>query len=86
MAKDSGKFVGTPYNQVASEDPNSPDISGAGLYVSYEEVIAAQLSDDGADLSGSENSRASHGIFGGPAPGEPNPADMVQPGANIGRK
>ena len=72
--KSSGKIFHNPYNEVANGDPNNPDVSGAGLYVSYEEVIAAQLSEDDAFLGHSPNSESGHGIMGGPAPGEPNPS------------
>lgn len=74
--KSSGKMFHNPYNEVANKDPNSPDDSGAGNYVSYDEVIAAQLSQDDASLVGTPNSDSGHGIMGGPAPGEPNPAGM----------
>lgn len=75
MAKHkSGKMFHNPYNEVASHDPNSPDESGAGNYVSYDEVMSAQLTQDDASLVGTPNSDSGHGIMGGPAPGEPNPA------------
>lgn len=81
MAKKSasGVFVGTPRNQVANTDPNSPDISGGGLYGSYEEVIGMQLSQDGSDLATTPNSRSGSGIMGQPAAGEPAPAGMHSP-------
>ena len=73
MAKGKGPFIGTPYNQTEG-DADKPDDSGAGNYVSYDEVMSMHLSEDGADLDSSDNSESGHGIMGGPAPGEPNPS------------
>lgn len=86
MAKNSGFIFKNPYNEVANTDPNSPDESGAGNYVSYDEVISAQLSTADASLEDSPNTRSGEGIMGGPAPGEPNPAAMDRPSEGVGRK
>ena len=40
-----GMTFKNPYNETGSKEGDSPDISGAGLYVSYDEVISAQLSE-----------------------------------------
>jgi hypothetical protein len=84
MAKKSGILYPDCYNETGPGE--GPDISGGGLYVSYEEVISMQLSTDSADLESSNNSRSGEGIMGGPAPGEPNPADMERPAEGSGRK
>lgn len=70
------KIFKNPLNEVDSKDPNKPDISGAGLYVSYDEVIESQLSQDDASCKYTPNSKSGEGICGGPAPGEPNPAGV----------
>jgi hypothetical protein len=71
--KSGGMLQPTPYNE-APGDPESPNISGAGIYVTYEECMAAQLSSAEASLVNSPNMMANDGIFGGPAPGEPQVA------------
>lgn len=87
MAKKNGGMIfKNCYNEVANKDPNSPDLSGAGLYASYDEVIGAQLSTVDASLESSPNSQSGEGICGGPAPGEPNPARMDRPSEGAGRK
>jgi hypothetical protein len=66
-----------PFNEVGSKDPNTPDVSGDGLYFNgWDEVMKMHLSTDGADMVSSSNSDASHDIYGGPVAGEPNPAGM----------
>lgn len=74
--KKGGMIHTNPYNEVDSLDEASPDISGAGIYVSYDEVISAQLSQTQASLKETPNTMSGDGIFGGPASGEPNPAKM----------
>jgi hypothetical protein len=78
--KSSGKLLPNPYNETASSDPNSPDVSGAGLYVSYDEVMSAHLTEDGTSLQSTPNTNSGRGIMGGPAPGEPNPTSMPSEG------
>lgn len=80
MAKNKGGMTSkNPFNQCDNQDPESGDLSGGGLYGSYEEVIAAQCSQVDADLETTPNSQSGHGVFGGPVTGfrkEPNPAGM----------
>ena len=68
-----GMLQPTPYNE-APGDPESGNISGGGIYVSYDEVMSAHLSSSDASLVNSPNMLANDGIFGGPAPGEPQVA------------
>lgn len=84
MAKDKGYIFPDPYNETNSGD--EPDLSGAGLYVSYGEVIDAHLSQVSADLDSTPNSRSGDQVMGGPAPGEINPAKMYRPKEGEGRK
>ncbi len=69
--KKGGMLQPTPYNE-APGDPDSPNISGGGIYHSYDEVLSAHLSQEGADLN-TANEEDGSGIMGGPAKGEPNP-------------
>jgi hypothetical protein len=62
-----------PYNEVDSLDESKPDDSGAGMYVSYEEVIGMQLSQQDASMASTPNTMSGDGLVGGPASGEPNP-------------
>jgi hypothetical protein len=71
--KKSGMHEPNPYNE-APGDADSPNISGGGIYVSYDEVMSAHLSTDGASLVSTPNMDSNDGIFGGPAPGEPSAA------------
>ena len=87
MAKGSAVHVGTPFNEVVNSDPNSPDVKGDGLYFDgWSEINKMHLSTDGASMIESDNSMASHGIFGGPNPGEENPAGMSTNGRSGGKK
>jgi hypothetical protein len=72
--KKGGMLQPTPYNE-APGDPESGNISGGGIYATYEEAISAQLSSAEASLVNSPNMLANDGIFGGPAPGEPQVAN-----------
>lgn len=72
--KGKGVMFKDPYNEVASKDEASPDESGAGNYVSYDEVINMQLSQTDASMADTPNTMSGNGIMGGPASGEPNPA------------
>lgn len=79
MASDKNKggmIHKNPYNEVDGLDESSPDISGAGVYVSYDEVISAQLSQQDASMKETPNTMSGDGIMGGPASGELNPAKM----------
>ena len=73
--KNGGLLMPNPFNETtgggASENPND---SGAGLYADLNEVMAAHLSQGGADMEASANMRSGAGMASGPAPGEPNPA------------
>ncbi len=72
MAKKNG-MLSNPFNEVANKDPNSPDDSGGGLYVSWDEVQSMHLK----NLFGGEfctpNSEAQPGLMGHEAPGDPSP-------------
>lgn len=71
--KKGGMLQPTPYNESPGEE-ESPNISGGGIYVSYDEVMSAHLSTEGASLVNSPNMEEQSAIFGGPAPGEPSVA------------
>jgi hypothetical protein len=74
--KNGGMLQPTPYNE-APGDPDSPNISGGGIYGTYEEVISAQLSSQDADLMTTPNMEASEAIMGQTAPDEP---EAMKPG------
>ena len=65
-----GMLQPTPYNECPGDD-DMPNISGGGLYGSWQEIMAAHLSTDEASLENSPNTMSGAGINGGPAPGEP---------------
>jgi hypothetical protein len=71
-----GMIFHNPNNEVANLDELSADESGAGVYVSYDEVIGAQLSQTDASLMSTPNTMSGDGLMGGPASGEPNPNKM----------
>lgn len=75
MAKGSGGVIHKdPFNEVNNKDPNSPDSTGDDLYFGgWPEINKMHLSTDSADMTSSPNSEASHDVYGGPVPGEPNP-------------
>lgn len=81
MAKDNKMLIPTPSNETVSPDPNSPDISGGGLYATYDEVMSAHLQ-PGCPFGDSPNGMDGGGIFGGPAAGEPNPAGVSTDGSD----
>jgi hypothetical protein len=83
--KKGGMFETNPYNE-APGDADSPNISGGGIYGSYEEVMSAHLSQEGADLDGSANEEIGSGIMGGPAKGEPNPFGFSPTSESFGKK
>ena len=66
--KKGGMIEPNPYNE-APGDPDSPNISGGGVYGSYDEVLSAHLSQDGASLW-TPNEEVGSGVMGGPAEGE----------------
>ena len=74
--KKGGMLQPTPYNESPGGPDSPPNISGAGIYVDYDEVMSAHLSSDSADLGSTPNMESIEGIVGGPAPGEPNPAKI----------
>lgn len=88
MAKGmSGVKYPNPFNETGSPDPNMPDTTGDALYFGgWPEIDKMHLSMEGADMISSSNSDASHGIFGGPNPGEPNPGGMSMNGGTKGSK
>lgn len=69
--KKGGMLENDPYNE-SPGSPETPNISGGGVYGSYDEVLSAHLSQEGADIM-SANEEDGSGIMGGPAKGEPNP-------------
>jgi len=72
--KNGGVLYPNSYNGTnGGPGPEDPDISGGGLYGSFEEVHSLHLSQSDASLVESPNVRDGYGIFGGPAAGEPNP-------------
>lgn len=65
-----------PYNEVGNTDPNSPDVTGDGLYFDgWDEIDDFHLLQTGP-MEETPNSASGRGVMGGPAPGEPNPAGM----------
>jgi hypothetical protein len=73
MAKKNGGIMyDNVFNQTGGGE--APDVNGDRLYYTYEECMAMQLKT--ADMGSTPNSRGSSGIMGGPAKGEPNPADL----------
>lgn len=77
MAKKNGGGVlfSNPRNETSGKGTAAdPDISGGGLYGDWsDDVMSMHLSQNGADMLESPNVKEGGGIFGGPAPGEPNP-------------
>ena len=72
----SGYGYSNTWNEVNNVDPNSPDVTGTGIYFDgFPEVHKFHLLATGP-LDETPNSRSGRGVFGGPAPGEPNPAGM----------
>lgn len=72
--KDSDIFHLSPFNEVDNPDPNKPDSMGEDLYFGgWDEIMKFHL-DESGPLLNTPNSAGSHDVFGGPAPGEPNPA------------
>ncbi len=74
MAKKSGGVLSpSPYNEggdLSSDFPDSGDLEG---YTTYAECGKMQLSQEGASMVDTPNSRSGEGIMGGVAPGEPSP-------------
>lgn len=79
MAKKKGKggvLSSDPYNEMGpgiSDDPQTPMDE---YYYTYGQAAKFQSSQKGGDMADTPNSRSGQGIIGGPAPGEPNPADV----------
>lgn len=72
--KKGGMLQPTPYNETTGgAGPEDADLSGGGIYGSWDEILSAHLSQASADLIDSPNLRSGAGIVGGPAAGEPNP-------------
>lgn len=72
--KNGGVLMPNPFNETSGgPGPEDPDISGAGVYHGWDEVMSMHLSTDGASMLESPNMKSGAGIHGGPAPGEPNP-------------
>lgn len=62
------------WNEVNNTDPNDPDTHGTELYFDgYDEILGMHLQNTGP-MDVTPNSESGRGVFGGPAPGEPNPA------------
>jgi len=76
MAKGSGDVFSNPFNAVDNTDPNKPDSMGDDLYFNgWAEINKMHLAQTGEMVS-TPNAEASHEMYGGPAPGEPNPGKM----------
>jgi len=56
---------------------DTPDAPDSEIYTSYDQCSKMQLSQDGASMHDTPNSRSGEGIMGGPAPGEPDPLGMA---------
>ena len=86
--KNGGVLSPNPYNETSGgSGPEDPDISGGGLYGDWSsDVMKMHLSQDGASLLESPNVKVGGGIFGGPAPGEPNPAGFSGTNESTGGK
>ena len=86
MAKKNGGILyPDPYNEVSNKDPNSPDVTGDGLYFGgWDEVMKMHLQETG-DMVSTPNSESGGDMLGGPTPGEPNPAGMAQHGGGKGK-
>lgn len=68
-----------PWNEVNNTDPNSPDVTGRGIYFDgWDEINKMHLAATGP-MDETPNSRSGRddngvtGIMGGVAPGEPDP-------------
>jgi hypothetical protein len=76
--KGGGVLYPDPFNEVGSKDPNSPDVVGDGIYFDgWDEINKMHLQETG-DMISTANSESGHDLFGGPTPGEANPAGMAQ--------
>jgi len=86
--KNGGVLAPNPYNETSGGNgPQDYDESGGGLYGDWSsDVMKMHLSQDGASLVGSPNVEVGRGIMGGPAPGEPNPADFPTTAQSYGGK
>ena len=77
MAKKNGGVLSpNPYNEGGSLSDDKPDSGDLEGYTTYDECSKMQLSQEGASLMDTPNSRSGEGIMGGVAPGEPNPFNM----------
>ena len=73
MAKSNGGVLSSnPRNEGGSLSDEKPDSSDLEGYATYAECGKMQLSQSGADLVDTPNSRSGEGIMGGVAPGEPS--------------
>jgi len=72
MAKKNGGYgYPNPFNEVSSTDPNTPDVTGQGLYFDgWDEINKMHLAATGP-LFQTPNSESGSGVMGNPAPGEP---------------
>ena len=76
MAKDSGVIHQNVLNEVDNKNPETPDSMGDDLYFGgWSEINKMHLSQTGS-MTDTPNSRANADVMGGPAKGEPNPANM----------
>ena len=73
--KNGGVMYPDPMNETNPGD--APDTNGDQLYYTYQEAMAMQLQTQ--DLESTPNTRASEGMLGGPAAGEPNPVGLKSP-------
>ena len=64
------------WNEVVTTDPNDPDSKGTDLYFNgygAGGIMTMHLQNSGP-MDVTANSESGRGLWGGPAPGEPNPA------------
>jgi len=70
----SGYGYSNPWNEVNNVDPNSPDVTGRGIYFDgWDEINKFHLLATGP-MDETPNSRSGSGVFGRTAPGEPDPS------------
>ena len=79
MAKKKGKggvLSSNPYNEMGPGIGDEAVWPVDEAYYTYSQAMKMQNSQNGGDMADTPNSRSGQGIIGGPAPGEPNPADV----------
>ena len=68
----------SPWNETGSTDPNTPDVSGTGIYFDgIQEVQKYHLLASGP-MDETPNSLSGEDVMGVAAPGEPNPSGKPQ--------